>query len=107
MINNAVAVSIELCGKVPKRGIFETAVLDHGTWEVMKNLFLDQYPAPNFEMEQQVIAVHRTQGEQESVYDYMENKARLWQRVDPGITNRLLLGHIRMDLRPEIRSRLT
>ena len=42
-----------------------------------------------------------------NLYDYMEEKTSLWRRVDPGISNRLLLGYIRMDLCPEIRSRLT
>ena len=56
--------------------IRNSKVLDHGTWDDMKNLFLDQYRAPNFETEQQVMAVRHTQGDTESVYEYMEEKAR-------------------------------
>ena len=87
--------------------IRNSEVLEQGTWEDMKILFLNQYRAPNFEEDQHVQAVRRVQGENESVYDYMEEKTSLWRRVDPGISNRLLLGYIRIDLRPEIRSRLT
>ena len=87
--------------------IQNSKVLECGTWPDMRALFLKQYRATDFEMKQQVDAVRWKQGEKESVYEYMEDKSLLWRRVDPGITNKLLLGHIYMDSLPDIRSRST
>ena len=47
--------------------IRNSEVLEQGTWEDMKTLFLNQYRVPNFEEDQHVQAVCRVQGENESV----------------------------------------
>ena len=81
--------------------------LNGGTWEQLKEKFLAQFRSINFAVEYQAAAIARCQGENESAYAYMEDKARLWKRVQPDISVTLLLGHIRPGLGLHIRERMT
>jgi len=85
--------------------VHNVATIIAGTWDDLKTAFLDFFRSPTYRQDRYAAAVHRSQGSQELVREYIMDISHLWYRYDPQPLQSSIIAYIIGGLRADIASR--